>query len=88
MNELASSSIRHRPFMSLLRPSKRTARNARLSLKAARSSPSSDLLGARGQFPIAWEMIYEAAMRHHAANLRLEAEAEKSHKAQSRKPAD
>ena len=46
------------------------------------------LLGAKGQFPIAWEMIYEAAMRHHAANLRLEAEAEKSHKAQGRKAAD
>jgi len=39
------------------------------------------LLGAKGQFPITWEMIYEAAMRHHAENLRLEAEAEKSHKA-------
>jgi len=46
------------------------------------------LLGAKGQFPIAWEMIYEAAMRHHAENLRLETEAEKSHKAQGRKPAD
>ena len=46
------------------------------------------LLGAKGQFPIAWEMIYEAAMRHHAANLRLEAEAETSHKAKSRMPAD
>ena len=46
------------------------------------------LLGARGQFPIAWEMIYEAAIRHHAENLRLEAEAEKSHKARSRKPTD
>jgi hypothetical protein len=46
------------------------------------------LLGAREQFPIAWEMIYEAAMRHQAENLRLEAEAEKSHKAQSRKPTD
>jgi hypothetical protein len=34
------------------------------------------LLGARGQFPIAWEMIYEAAMRHHAENLRIEAKAE------------
>jgi hypothetical protein len=33
-------------------------------------------------------MIYEAAMRHHAENLRLEAEAEKSHKARSKKPAD
>jgi len=46
------------------------------------------LLVAKGQFPIAWEMIYEAAMRHHAENLRLEAEAEKSRKAQSRKPTD
>ena len=46
------------------------------------------LLGSKGQFPIAWEIIYEAAMRHHAENLRLETEAEKSHKAQGRKPAD
>ena len=46
------------------------------------------LLGAKGQFPIAWEMIYEAAMRHHAKNLRLEAKAKKSHKAQSKKPTD
>ena len=46
------------------------------------------LHGLRGRFPKAWEMIYEAAMRHHAENLRLEAEAEKSHKARSKKPAD
>jgi hypothetical protein len=46
------------------------------------------LLGLRGQFPIAWEKIYEAAMRHHAENLRLEAAAEKAHKAQKKKPTD
>jgi hypothetical protein len=46
------------------------------------------LLGTKGQFPITWKMIYDAAMRHHAENLRLEAEAEKSHKAQSKKPTD
>jgi hypothetical protein len=46
------------------------------------------LLGLRGRFPIAWEMIYEAAMRHHAENLRLEAEAEKSGKARNKKAAD
>ena len=34
------------------------------------------LHGLRGRFPIAWEMIYEAAMRHHAENLRIEAQAE------------
>jgi len=33
--------------------------------------------GSRECFPISWEMIYEAAKRHHAENLRLEAEAEK-----------
>ena len=38
------------------------------------------LAGSRGEFPIAWKIIYEAAMRHHAENLRLEAEAERSHK--------
>jgi len=36
------------------------------------------LLGAKGHFPICWEAIYEAAMRRHAENLRLEAEAGKS----------
>jgi hypothetical protein len=46
------------------------------------------LLGAKGHFPICWEAIYEAAMRRHAENLRLEAEAEKSHKARNKKPAD
>jgi len=44
------------------------------------------LAGARGEFPIAWKMIYEAAMRHHAENLSLEAEAEKSHSRRKRKP--
>ena len=44
------------------------------------------LAGARGEFPITWKMIYEAAMRHHAENLRLEAEAEKSRKARNKKP--
>jgi DNA-dependent RNA polymerase auxiliary subunit epsilon len=44
------------------------------------------LAGARGEFPISWKMIYEAAMRHHAENLRLEAEAEKSHSRRKRKP--
>ena len=44
------------------------------------------LAGARGEFPISWKMIYEVAMRHHAENLRLEAEAEKSHSRRKRKP--
>jgi hypothetical protein len=44
------------------------------------------LAGARGEFPISWKMIYEAAMRHHAENLRLEAEAEKTHSRRKRKP--
>ena len=44
------------------------------------------LAGARGEFPIAWKTIYEAAMRHHAENLRLEAEAEKTRKARNKKP--
>jgi hypothetical protein len=43
------------------------------------------LAGARGEFPIAWKMIYEAAMRHHAENLRLEAEVEKTRKARNKK---
>ena len=43
------------------------------------------LAGSRGEFPIAWKMIYEAAMRHHAENLRLEAEAEKTRKARNKK---
>ena len=44
------------------------------------------LAGARGEFPITWKMIYEAAMRHHAENLRLEAEAVKPRKARNKKP--
>ena len=44
------------------------------------------LAGARGEFPIAWKMIYEAAMRHHAENLRLEGEAERSHSRRKKKP--
>lgn len=43
------------------------------------------LAGARGEFPISWKMIYEAAMRHHAENLRLEAEVEKTRKARNKK---
>ena len=44
------------------------------------------LAGARGEFPIAWKTIYEAAMRHHAENLRLEGEAERSHSRRKKKP--
>ncbi len=44
------------------------------------------LAGARGSFPITWKMIYEAAMRHHAENLRLEGEAESPHSRRKRKP--
>jgi hypothetical protein len=44
------------------------------------------LAGARGEFPIAWKMIYEAAMQHHAENLRLEGEAERPHSRRKRKP--
>ena len=44
------------------------------------------LAGAKGEFPIAWNMIYEAAMHHHAKNLKIEAEAEKAHKARKKKP--
>lgn len=45
------------------------------------------LAGATGEFPIFWEAIYEAAVRHHAENLRLEAEAEKPRKQRGRKTA-
>ena len=44
------------------------------------------LAGARGEFPIAWNTIYEVAMRHHAENLRLEGEAERSHSRRKKKP--
>ena len=43
--------------------------------------------GSRECFPISWEMIYEAAKRHHAENLRLEAEAEKPRSQRKRKEA-
>jgi hypothetical protein len=46
------------------------------------------LAGSRGEFPIAWAMIYETAKRHHAENLRLEAEAEKTSRPRKRKPAN
>jgi hypothetical protein len=45
------------------------------------------LLGLKGRFPIAWERIYEAAIRRHAENLRLEAEAEAPRKLRKKKPA-
>ena len=41
--------------------------------------------GSRECLPITWEMIYEAAKRHHAENLRLEAEAEAEKTIRSRK---
>jgi hypothetical protein len=37
------------------------------------------LNGSRKRFPIAWEMIYDIAKRHHENNLRLEARAEQQH---------
>jgi hypothetical protein len=41
--------------------------------------------GSRERFSISWKMIYEAAMRHHANNLRLEARAEKVARTQVQK---
>jgi hypothetical protein len=35
------------------------------------------LLGSKKCFPISWGMIYEAATRHNANNLKREADAEK-----------
>jgi hypothetical protein len=46
-----------------------------------KSCPTYALIRLRGSaecFPIGWEAIYEAAVRRHAENLRLEAEAGKS----------
>ena len=34
------------------------------------------LQGLKEQFPIYWEHLFEAARRHHAENLRIEAKAE------------
>jgi hypothetical protein len=42
--------------------------------------------GSQECFPISWELIYEAAKRQYPENLRLEAEAEKSHGRRKRKP--
>jgi hypothetical protein len=42
--------------------------------------------GSRECFPISWEMIYEAAKRHHAQNLRLEAEASKPRNPRKTRP--
>ena len=46
------------------------------------------LSGSRKQFPLSWEMIYEAAKRHHQKNLLLEAEAEKPRNSPRRRRAD
>jgi hypothetical protein len=35
------------------------------------------LEGAKEQYPLAWEAVYEAAEKHHKANLRLEEKAGK-----------
>lgn len=67
---------------------KKNGRKRRIVIESRPEFAIVRLLGAKAQFPISWEMIYEAAMRHHVENLRVEAEAEKSHKAQRRKPSD
>ena len=45
------------------------------------------LQGLKGQYPISWEQLFEAARRHHAKNLRIEAKAEADapQRAQSRR---
>jgi hypothetical protein len=46
------------------------------------------LQGARGQFPIAWKIIYEVALRRHEENLRLEAKAQKPRRVRNKKLTD
>lgn len=53
------------------------------------SCPTYALIRLRGSaecFPIGWEAIYEAAVRRHAENLRLEAETKKARKVRKKKP--
>jgi len=38
------------------------------------------LNGTKTNYPLAWERIYEVAAEHHAANLRLEKQAERKQK--------
>lgn len=43
------------------------------------------LQGVKEQYPISWEQLFEAARRHHAENLRVEAKAEANKQRQSPK---
>ena len=44
------------------------------------------LQGVKEQYPISWEHLFEAARRHHAKNLRIEAKADKQRQATQRRP--
>jgi DNA gyrase inhibitor GyrI len=44
------------------------------------------LQGVKEQYPISWEHLFEAARRHHAENLRIEAKADKQRQAIQRRP--
>jgi hypothetical protein len=44
------------------------------------------LQGLKEKFPISWEHIFEAARRHDAINLRVEAEAKKQRQSPKKRP--
>jgi hypothetical protein len=57
-------------------------KNHKIVIESRPTSAIVKLQGSRECFPIAWEVIYQAATQLHEQNLRLEAEAERSHKPQ------
>ena len=44
------------------------------------------LQGVKEQYPISWEHLFEAARRHYAKNLRIEAKADKQRLAAQKRP--
>lgn len=44
------------------------------------------LQGVKEQYPISWEHLFEAARRHYAKNLRIEAKADKQRLATQKRP--
>ena len=44
------------------------------------------LQGVKEKYPISWEHLFEAARRHHAKNLRIEADANKQRQSTKNRP--
>jgi len=46
------------------------------------------LQGSKEQYPISWERLFAAAQHHHAENLRIESDSQKSRKTRKKKYPD